>query len=292
LPGKLVEYKYDFKRLVRDTCASNAYQRSGERNPTNESDEINFSHSRVRRIRAESLLDVICQVTETREKFPRLPLGSRAKFVFAVTDRQGNVVGLFRQSDATVFSIDVAVAKARNVMYYADPNQLQPIDQVAGLPAGTAFPNRTFRYLGLPRFPEGIDGNPAGPFSQLYDDISGTDPYTGRLVGPAEPASAYQSVVGYDSFNPGTNFRQQGNVLNQNGIVFFPGSAPLYKVVGSTAVLSGGFGVSGDGVDQDDITTVAGQVGYDVLGAVLRADQVFFQGVRLPYQKGNRNPEG
>lgn len=224
----------------------------------------------------------------------RLPLGARAKFVFAVADRQGNIVGLFRQADATVFSIDVAVAKARNVMYYADPNQLQPIDQVPGVPPGTAFTNRTFRYLGLPRFPEGIDGNPAGPFSQLYDDLTGTDYNTGRLVGPAQPASAYDSVVGYDSFNPGTNFHQAGNVLNQNGIVFFPGSAPLYKTQpgGTTQVLSGGFGVSGDGVDQDDVTTVAGQLGFDVPSMILRADQVFFQGVRLPYQKFNRNPEG
>jgi len=78
LGGKLVEYQYDFKRLVRDICASNTYQRSGERNATNELDESNFSHSRVRRIRAESLLDVICQVTNSQEKFARLPLGSRA----------------------------------------------------------------------------------------------------------------------------------------------------------------------------------------------------------------------
>ncbi|MBN9520365.1 heme-binding protein [bacterium] len=224
----------------------------------------------------------------------RVPLGTRAKFVFAVADRQGNIVGLYREPDATVFSIDVAVAKARNVAYYADPNQLQPIDQVAGVPPGVAFTNRTFRYLGLPRFPEGIDGNPAGPFSQLYDDVLGTDPNTGKLVGPPLPASVYDSVVGYDSFNPGTNFHQQGNVLNQNGIVFFPGSAPVYKVQpgGALPVLSGGFGVSGDGVDQDDVTTVAGQAGFDVPAYILRADQVFVQGVRLPYQKGNRNPEG
>jgi uncharacterized protein GlcG (DUF336 family) len=223
----------------------------------------------------------------------RLPLGTRAKFVFAVADRQGNIVGLYREPDATVFSIDVAVAKARNVMYYADPAQLQPIDQLPGVPAGVAFTNRTFRYLGLPRFPEAIDNNPAGPFSQLYDDLAGTDPFTGRLVGPPQPASAYDSVVGYDAFNPGTNFRQQGNVLNQNGIVFFPGSAPVYKVgADGRPFLAGGFGVSGDGVDQDDVTTVAGQTGFDVPRGVLRADEVFFGGVRLPYQKGNRNPEG
>jgi uncharacterized protein GlcG (DUF336 family) len=223
----------------------------------------------------------------------RLPLGSRAKFVFAVTDRSGNVVGLYREPDATIFSIDVAVAKARNVMYYADPSQLQSVDQVAGVPAGTAFTNRTFRYLGLPRFPEGIDGTDPGPFSQLNDDPLGTSRTTGLLTGAALPASAYQSVVGYDSFNPGTNFHQQGNVLNQNGIVFFPGSAPLYKQAADGSYsLAGGFGVSGDGVDQDDVTTVSGQVGYNVPVSVPRADQVFVQGIRLPYQKFNRNPEG
>ncbi len=78
LGAKLVEYKYDFKRLVKDICNSSTYQRSGTRNASNASDEKNFSHSVVRRIRAESLLDVICQVTETKEKFARLPLGSRA----------------------------------------------------------------------------------------------------------------------------------------------------------------------------------------------------------------------
>jgi uncharacterized protein GlcG (DUF336 family) len=222
----------------------------------------------------------------------RLPLGSRAQFVFAVTDRDGNVVGLYRQPDATVFSIDVAVAKARNVMYYADPTQLQPIDQVPGVPAGTAMTNRTFRYLSLPRFPEGIDGSPPGPFSQLNDDPLGTDRNTGLQVGPRLPASAYQSVLGHDAFNPATNFHQPGHTMNQNGIVFFPGSAPLYKSAGGTFYLAGGFGVSGDGVDQDDVTTVAGEFSYGVPLNIPRADQVFVRGVRLPYQKFNRNPEG
>ena len=224
----------------------------------------------------------------------RLPLGARARFVFAVADRDGNIVGLFRQPDATVFSIDVAVAKARNVAYYADPAQLQPVDQTEGVPPGTAFTNRTFRYLALPRFPEGIDGSPPGQFSQLNDDPNGTSRATGLQVGPRLPAAAYQSVLGFDSFNPQTNFRQPGNVLNQNGIVFFPGSAPIYKAqaAGGPATLAGGFGVSGDGVDQDDVTTIAGQSGFDVPGPLFRADEVFTRGVRLPYQKTNRNPEG
>jgi hypothetical protein len=94
-------------------------------------------------------------------------------------------------------------------------------------------------------------------------------------------------VYGHDSFFPGTNFHDPTNPANQNGIVFFPGSAPLYRA--GTGVI-GGFGVSGDGVDQDDVVTVGGQVGYNVVGAP-RADQTFFAGVRLPYQKFNRNPE-
>ena len=75
---KLVEYKYDLRGLVRDVCNSSTYQRAGTRNESNATDDKNFSHSNVRRVRAESLLDIITQVTETKDKFQRLPLGARA----------------------------------------------------------------------------------------------------------------------------------------------------------------------------------------------------------------------
>jgi uncharacterized protein GlcG (DUF336 family) len=227
----------------------------------------------------------INQAHETRAAI-RLPVGNRTKMVFAVTDLNGEVVGLYRMPDATVFSIDVAVAKARNVAYYADPAKLQPIDQLPGVPAGVAFTNRTFRFLANPRFPTGIDGTQPAWFSQLRD--GGADLTFAINTGAPLPASAFQSVLGFDAFNPGTNFRDPTNTLNQNGIVFFPGSAPLYR--GTTLI--GGFGVSGDGVDQDDVVTGGGQVNFGVPLSLLRADQIEFQGVRLPYQKHNRNPEG
>ena len=66
---------------------------------------------------------------------------------------------------------------------------------------------------------------------------------------------------------------------------FFPGSTPLY--VG--AALTGGFGVSGDGVDQDGVVTSAGQ-GVFAPPVAIRADQLFYRGVRLPMLKFNRNP--
>lgn len=70
--------KYDLKQLVRDICNSRTYQRSTQRNPTNEQDERNFAHAQIRRIKAESLLDAIGSVTDTKEKFQGLPLGARA----------------------------------------------------------------------------------------------------------------------------------------------------------------------------------------------------------------------
>jgi len=78
LGKKFTEYNYDFKQLVRDICNSKTYQRSTRRNASNDSDELNFAHSRIRRIRAENMLDCISQVTETKDKFQGLPLGSRA----------------------------------------------------------------------------------------------------------------------------------------------------------------------------------------------------------------------
>ena len=78
LGEKLVEYNYDFKRLVKDICASEAYQRTTERNESNLNDERNFAHGNVRRIPAEMLLDCLCQVTKANDKFQGLPLGARA----------------------------------------------------------------------------------------------------------------------------------------------------------------------------------------------------------------------
>jgi uncharacterized protein GlcG (DUF336 family) len=227
----------------------------------------------------------IAQAQATRAAI-RLPLGSRTEQSFAVTDSTGAVLGLYRMPDSTVFSLAVAVAKARNVAYYDDPTQLQPVDQVPGVAAGVAFTNRTFRYLADPRYPEGIDGTPPGPFSILND--GGADPATGLQVGPPLPASAFQSVLGYAAFHPNANFRDPFNPLNQNGVVFFPGSSAVY----TNGWIHGGYGVSGDGVTQDDVVSFEGIAGFGPPPYVTTADEVFVRGVRLPYFNFDRNPEG
>ena len=185
----------------------------------------------------------------------RLPIGMRASFVIAVSDLDGTLLALYRMPDATVFSIDVAVAKARNVAYFSSA-QVQPAD-LPGVPIGTAVTNRTISFGAQPIFPAGIDFTEPGPFFTLYqNDV--TYPCTQGSQPPAP---------------------------NQSGIVFFPGSVPLY----ANGVLVGGLGVSGDGVDQDDFATSAGGALFHAPDQI-HADNVFIEGVRLPYQKFPRDP--
>jgi uncharacterized protein GlcG (DUF336 family) len=183
----------------------------------------------------------------------RLPAGSRTRMVLAVGDLDGTILGLYRMADTTVFSVDVAVAKARNVVYFSGtPSSLD----LPGVPASTAVTNRTVSFGAQPLYPSGIAA-PPGPFFDLYL---------------------------YDTANPCTQGRQAPS-SNQNGVVFFPGSVPLYRA----GVLVGAIGVSGDGVEQDDLVASMGAAGYEAPEAS-RADQIEIRGARLPYLKFPRNP--
>jgi hypothetical protein len=107
LAKHFVEYKFDFKRVVRDICTSRTYQLSTITNDTNAFDERNFSHATLRRIRAEVLLDCITQATQTKDKFAGLPIGARA-----VQIADGNTATYFlttfgRASRETVCSCEV-----------------------------------------------------------------------------------------------------------------------------------------------------------------------------------------
>ncbi|GIW94787.1 MAG: hypothetical protein KatS3mg110_2828 [Pirellulaceae bacterium] len=224
--------------------------------------------------------------------------GARTRMVFAVTDLDGNVLGLYRMPDATVFSIDVAVAKARNMAYYSDPAQIVSFDRVddnkdsvpdVSVPIAAALTSRTFRFLAAPRYPSGVEGSLPGAFSSLRDP--GINPSTAENLGAPLPASTYSSTTTsalmFNSFNVMRNFRQPTNLQNQNGVVFFPGATPIYK----STILVGGFGVSGDGVDQDDVVTKSGAAGF-LPPPSLRADRFSVRGVRLPFFKFPRNPRG
>ncbi|MGB7282907.1 MAG: heme-binding protein [Candidatus Acidiferrum sp.] len=187
----------------------------------------------------------------------RLPIGARARMTIAVADLDGTIIGLRRMQDSTVFSIDVAASKARNMVYFnSSARAAADLNQV---PIGTAVTNRTISFGAQPLFPPGIDGTSAGPFFNLFTQ---------------------------DVANPCTQGFQPGPLnMNKSGIVFFPGSTGLYL----NGVLVGGLGVSGDGVDQDDYVTNGGAAGFEA-PTNIRADQISIDGVRLPYFKFPRNP--
>jgi uncharacterized protein GlcG (DUF336 family) len=190
----------------------------------------------------------------------RVPPGVKAKMTIAVSDLDGTLIALYRMNDGTVFSIDVAATKARNVIYFSGPNRKAP--DLNGVPIGTAVTNRTIGFGAQPFFPPGINGTSPGPFFNIYlQDVA--NPCT---QGFQVPSASWPKA-------------------NQSGIVFFPGSEPLYI----NGQLVGGLGVSGDGVDQDDYVTAGGAAGFEPDPSI-RADQVVINGVRLPYLHFPRNP--
>ena len=217
------------------------------------------------------IIDTAVAVANRTRAVIRLPIGARAKFVIAVADLDGTIIGLHRQPDATVFSIDVAASKARNMIYFNLP--VAANQDLPGLPPGTAITSRTINFGAQPLFPPGIGGTQVGPFFNLYVQ---------------------------DTLNPCTQGFQPAGP-NQSGIVFFAGSMGLYR----NGVLVGGLGISGDGVEQDDFATACAvdpttpvQCPASTLSfgpAInIRSDLVEIQTptgpVRLPFFKFPRNP--
>jgi hypothetical protein len=78
LAKDFVAHKFDVKHLIRVIMNSRTYQLSAETNKYNADDNKYFSHAVTKLLTAEQLLDAICTVTEVPEKFPGMPLGTRA----------------------------------------------------------------------------------------------------------------------------------------------------------------------------------------------------------------------
>jgi len=213
--------------------------------------------SRLSRAEVEQIVAQSIAAAERTRAVIRLPLGSRSRMVIAVGDLDGELLALYRMPDATVFSIDVAAAKARNVVWFS--SSAGKADLHPAFPPGQAITNRTISYGSQPLFPAGIDGSGPGPFFDLFRADAAAPCSQG-----SQPASP-----------------------NQNGVVFFPGSIPLYR----GRDLVGGLGISGDGVEQDDYVSFLGAADFRP-PEDLWADRVFVDGVRMPFLKLPRNPEG
>jgi uncharacterized protein GlcG (DUF336 family) len=193
----------------------------------------------------------------------RRPLGTPAQVFISVVDTNGVVLGIWRTPDATLFSFDVSAQKARTVVAFSrtDHPLGTQIRNILGLNANQelAVSCRAVGFLSQDFYPPGMDLE--------------------TLDKPVVPGPLYQ----------GPEFTLQRSLGLQpfgNGITIFPGAVPLYK----NGVLAGGIGISGDGVDQDDIIAFAGAVGFEP-PAGIRCDNFFYDEIRLPYVKFPRRAE-
>ena len=240
-----------------------------------------------------SIIDRSVEVAFRTRAMIRLPINQPARMTISISDESGAILALYRMPDGTVFSSDVAMTKARNAYYFSTREGYEVLRNIAANgehdkyswtpepPAGKgwALTARSISFLGQPLFPPGID---------LEEELEEQDSEPQR--GP------WFDLYVYDTKNvctegPGASRGGNRNYLNQSGIVWFPGSVPLYR--GDRVI--GGLGVSGDGVEQDDYVSQLGSEGFHPPDE-LRVDNSVMtdakgRAVRVPYLKLPRNPE-
>ncbi len=208
----------------------------------------------------------------------RQPLDSRAQVTISLVDTFGAVLGVVRSPDAPVFGTDVSLQKARTVAFFSNAqaasdllaNPSADISGMVGLsrtffndPAiftgQTAWSNRAIGNVSRPYFPDGEVGRPKGPLSR---DIQQFNPFSTGLQSALITPNLGQHltfVLGLSGTDTparctATPDAAPGQNRLQNGIQIFPGAVPIYR----GSVLIGALGVSGDGIDQDDMISFLG----------------------------------
>lgn len=281
----------------------------------------------------QTVLDQALAVANRTRAQIRRPLGSQARVTISVVDTNGSVLGIVRTRDAPVFGADVSLQKARTAVLFSstdaadfienqpDTQYLTPalmpsrqivladyvnnVIQLTGdanaLRNGIAFADRSGGNLSRPYFPDGRDAAGPGPLSKPAGEWS---PFSTGL----QLDLSMNAIVSHLLYLLGTNAADvdkncvgvpfAGTTSTSalrvaNGIQIFPGSVPIYR--GSQLI--GGIGVSGDGVDQDDMIAFLGvHNSGELLGTLnnapqaLRADTLTPDGYRLRYINCPQSP--
>ena len=164
---------------------------------------------------------------------------------------------------------------------------------------GIAFSDRSGGNLSRPFYPDGVDNASNGPFSRPFatwspfntglqldsvlDNIAQHILFADAATFAGAPTDSDATCSFFD--NAATSGGLRSRIAN--GFQIFPGSVPIFR----NAVLIGGLGVSGDGIDQDDMISFLGLhngglalgtgVGHAPPG--IRADTLVPGGARLRY---------
>jgi uncharacterized protein GlcG (DUF336 family) len=217
----------------------------------------------------------------------RRPVGSAMEVTVSVVDDEGNVLGVARTPDAPVFGTDVSLQKARTATFFSRNDAATIIknnDETLNylfLPSivtstlsdyitrsnaffgtnnafanGIAFGARSIGNIARPFYPDGPASGDVGPLSKPFASWS---PFNDGI----QLDLVYNRIFGtiFDT-NPTSTTNTGCTKINTasgkshlaNGSQIFPGGVPIYR--GNTLI--GGIGVSGDGVDQDDMVSFLG----------------------------------
>jgi uncharacterized protein GlcG (DUF336 family) len=268
-------------------------------------------------VEVRALLEEAFKIMSAARAQIRRPLDSRAQVTISIVDTNGSVLGIVRSPDAPLFGTDVSLQKARTAMFFsaafaaAELSANPSADVAANVPraqaffanpaaftGANAFSDRAIGNISRPYFPDGELGRPPGPFSR---PIAEFNPFSTGLQSALIAGNVVQHVnfiLGNPLDTPAQCTQNPVPSRLANGIQIFPGSVPIYR--GSTLV--GGLGVSGDGIDQDDMVSFLGLHNGGIrLGSVgnapiaIRADQIVVpvsgsSGVRLRWVGCPFNP--
>lgn len=283
-----------------------------------------------------SLLFNALSIAERSRAQIRKPLGLPARVSITVVDSRGEILGIVRSRDAPVFGLDVSVQKARTATFLSSPDAatilnalpaavyldeglqvlrsetpgqyVGALQKFLGLPSALtdgryAFSARAIGNLARPFYPDGVDFNEAGPLSKPAGEWS---PFsTGLQLDVVHNAIIHhvahvaglapdvpRNCSGVSGFDQGFVVTAPSRLL-ANGLQIFPGGVPIYR--GDRLI--GGIGVSGDGVDQDDMvaflgvaTANLGNAGPANASLDRRADQLTPNGSRLRYVNCPQSP--
>lgn len=294
-PSTASEFSNPDAYVLTDGAGTNRYPIRGGTDAASVAEPLTAAETRA-------ILEEAFTVLSRARAQIRRPLDSRMQASVSLVDTHGQILGLVRSPDGPIFGTDVSLQKARTAAFFSNPVAGQQLLATPGdIPAyvqrvrsflgdanaltGTfAFADRSGGNLSRPYFPDGEVGPLPGPLSVERPEIFSpfavglqldlVTPNIGtHLNFVASNGASADTVVGCTQVSDAPG----GGKRIANGIQIFPGSVPIYR----GNVLVGGIGVSGDGIDQDDMVSFLGlhNAGLQIGGignapAAIRADRI------------------
>ena len=219
----------------------------------------------------------------------RAELTSRNALI-AVTDREGFVLGVWSVAggNPTADRVGAAISEAGTPTYLSTNEN--------------AFSSRTAQFVIQQNFPEGVDNRPPGPLVGIeFSQLPFSDANRFKRIAPG-PNGELPAVPG-GGFAPGGTAVSLGTGIFNTRLSGRCSGFPLYKrgeLVGGVGVFSGLQDDLARAVrvelsnrppqnNEDENIALTGQVGF-APRPIIRASNVFIDGIRLPYTAGVPGP--